>query len=236
MTSEELDGHWDFQDAQASEAAFRSFLENQSNADDRAEVSTQIARALGLQTHYDQAHAVLDPIEEALSDRAARVRTRYYLERGRVLNSAGDPDASRPLFIQAWKSARGDGDDFYAVDAAHMLAIVEPPEKQLRWYHRAAELAEESDDSRARNWLGALYNNAGWTYCDTNHFKDALPMFEKALAWRKEQGQIRETRIAEWTVARCLRTLGRTEEALAIQERMCREWDEANEMDWSVIE
>ncbi len=236
MTSDELDTLWDFQDAQASEAAFRSFLQKRTDENDCAEISTQIARALGLQQRFDEAQAMLDSIEASLPDHSPRVRTRYYLERGRVLNSSGDAEASRPLFIHAWKSARGAGDDHYAVDAAHMLAIVEPPEKQLRWYHRAVELAEDSDDPRARNWLGALYNNAGWSYCDTNHFKDALPMFEKALAWRKEQGQTREIRIAEWTIARCLRSLGRTEEAVAIQERLCEEWAEAKEMNWSAIE
>lgn len=236
MTSEELDALWDYQDAAASEAAFREVLAEQTDADNRAEVSTQIARTLGLQRKFDEAHATLDAVESTLADRSARVRVRYLLERGRVLNSSGDADGSRPLFIQAWKAARGAGDDYYAVDAAHMLAIVEPTEKQLRWYHRAAELAEESDEPRARKWLGSLYNNAGWSYCDTNHFKDALGMFEKALAWRKDQGQARETRIAEWTVARCLRSLEHVEEALVIQRRLLEEWDAAGEPDAYVFE
>lgn len=236
MTSEALDAHWNFQDAPGSERAFRELLDAQSDPDMRAEITTQVARALGLQRRFDEAHAMLDTVEGELGDRAAIVRVRYLLERGRVLNSSGNPDAALPVFIQAWKAARGAGDDYYAVDAAHMLAIVEPPEKQLRWYYRAAELAEDSDMRRARMWLGTLYNNAGWSYCETNHFKDALAMFEKALAWRKEQGQARETRIAEWTVGRCLRSLNRADEALAIQERLREEWATAGEPDAYVFE
>ncbi len=236
LTSKALDAHWDFQDAPGSEAKFRALLDAQSAPNTRAEIMTQIARALGLQRRFDEAHAMLDAVEGELQDRSAIVRARYLLERGRVLNSSGDPDAALPVFTQAWRAARGAGDDYYSVDAAHMLAIVEPPEKQLRWYHRAAELAEDSDEPRARKWLGALYNNAGWSYCETNHFKDALAMFEKTLAWRKQQGQAREIRIAEWTVARCLRSLNRVEEALAIQERLRDEWNAAGEPDAYVFE
>lgn len=236
VTSEELDGLWDYQDPGASEFRFRDLLLDEADADSCAEDSTQIARALGLQGRFDDANAMLDEIESELSDRSARVRVRYLLERGRVLNSSGDAVASRPLFIQAWKAARGAGDDFYAIDAAHMLAVVEPSEKQLRWYHRAAELAEESDEPRARNWLGSLYNNAGWSYCESNHFKDALAMFEKALAWHREDGDARKIRIAEWTVARCFRSLGRVEEALVIQERLLDEWERAGEPDLYVFE
>lgn len=235
MTSEEIDRQWDYDDPAASESRFREAVESAEGAA-HAALITQIARALGLQRKFDEANALLDDVEAELADHSGLVRARYYLERGRVLRSSGEPEASIPVFVQAWKAARGAGEDFYAVDAAHMLAIVEPPEKQLRWYHRAMELAEESDDPRASNWLGALYNNAGWSYCETNHFKDALALFEKALAWRKEQGQERETRIAEWTVARCLRSLEHVEEALAIQQRLLKEWEVAGEPDAYVFE
>lgn len=235
MTSEEIDSLWDYDDPAASETKLRDALDGASG-DFRAEILTQIARAQGLQRRFDDANAALDEVEAELAERSGLVRARYYLERGRVLRSSGDPEASHPVFLQAWKAARGAGADFYSIDAAHMLAIVEPPEKQLRWYHRGVELAEESDDFRARNWLGTLCNNAGWGYCDTNHFKDALPMFEKALAHRREQGDEKRIRIAEWTVARCLRPLNRVDEALAIQERLLKEWEASGEPDAYVLE
>jgi len=235
VTSPEIDALWDYQDPEASESRFREALAS-AEGDTRAELLTQLARSLGLQRRFDGARATLDGLEPNLADYSALVRTRYYLERGRVLRSSGDAEASLPVFLQAWKSGRGAGDDYYAVDAAHMLAIVEPPEKQLRWFHRGIELAEESDDPRARKWLGTLYNNAAWSYCDTNHYKDALPLFEKALTFRREESDERKIRIAEWSVARCYRSLNRVEEALGIQERLLKEWEAAGEPDAYVFE
>jgi tetratricopeptide (TPR) repeat protein len=235
VTPEEIDARWDYNDPAASEKRLRQALAN-TKGGVYNEIQTQIARAQGLQGAFDDAHATLAQIEEHINDVSGRVRARYYLERGRVLRSSGDPEAARPLFVQAWKTARGAGEDFYAIDAAHMLALVEPSEKQLRWYHRGMNLAEESDDPRARKWLGALCNNAGWYYCDSNHYKDALPLFEKALAAYEEQGAEQSIRIAEWTVGHCLRKLGRVEEALAIQQRLQRECDKVGEPDAYVLE
>ena len=48
-------------------------------------------------------------------------------------------------------------------------------------------------------------------------------LFERALAERQKRGPNRETRIARWCVARCLRSLGRLEEALAQQHELLAE-------------
>jgi tetratricopeptide (TPR) repeat protein len=54
----------------------------------------------------------------------------------------------------------------------------------------------------------------------------ALAFFEDAIAFRKAQGQADEIRVAEWCFARALRSLGRLEEALAIQQRLDAEGTE----------
>ena len=118
--------------------------------------------------------------------------------------------------------ARESGEDSFAVDAAHMAAIVELPENQPEWNLKALELAEGSTDPRAGKWKGSLYNNIGWTFFESNEYDKALDMFQKALRFRQEQGQTREVRIAQWCLAKTLRVLNRTHEALEIQ-RMLRE-------------
>jgi len=118
------------------------------------------------------------------------------------------------------------GEDFYAIDAAHMLGIVEPSEKQLEWAGKAIELAEKSTNQRAKNWLGALYNNTGWTYHDLKQYDKALEMFEKALKFREEKNDEEGIRIAKWTVARTYRSLGRIEDALQIQRELEKEFEQ----------
>ena len=118
------------------------------------------------------------------------------------------------------------GEDFYAVDAAHMLGMVEPPETQLEWAAKAMELAEKSEDERARNWLGPLYNNTGWSYHDLKQYDKALELFQKSLKYRQEKKDEQGTRIAKWTIGRTYRSLGRIEEALQIQKELEKEFEE----------
>src|SRR5262249_36900215 len=130
------------------------------------------------------------------------------------------PETARPLFVDAWELALESGEEALAVDAAHMVAIVEPQERQMEWNLRALVLAESSNDPRARKWRGSLLNNIGWTYHDAGEYERALEKFEEALQVRTEQGATSPIQIARWCIARCLRSLGRNEEALAIQQQL----------------
>jgi tetratricopeptide (TPR) repeat protein len=82
---------------------------------------------------------------------------------------------------------------------------------------KALALTEKTADQRAKKWLVSLYNNIGWTFHDETKYADALAMFEKALAASEARGNPTQIRIARWTIARCLRSLGRFDEALARQ-------------------
>jgi tetratricopeptide (TPR) repeat protein len=225
----DFDQLWDYDHPDSTEAAFRSLLpaaEKSQDASYHARLLTQIARAQGLQMNFAGAHHTLDSVEAVLTEDMVVGRIRYLLERGRVHNSSGQADSAKPYFLEAWELARSAEEDFYAVDAAHMMAIVEPPEEQLGWAERAMQAAEESPDERARRWLGALYNNTGWTYHDMGQYQKALGMFEKALAWNREHGTEEQVRIARWTVARAHRSLGHVEEALALQKQLESEIEE----------
>ena len=112
------------------------------------------------------------------------------------------------------------GEDFYAVDAAHMLGIATTGEESLRWNEEAIRLAENSSDPRARKWAGSLLNNTGWTYHDMGNYDAALVKFEAALAFQQEHGDPEKVRIARWCIARTLRSLGRLDDALAIQREL----------------
>lgn len=85
-------------------------------------------------------------------------------------------------------------------------------------------------------WLGSLYNNLGWTFHDQGNFARALDLFEKAVHFRAAQNQPKQLLIARWCVARCLRSLGRMEEALARQRALHAEHSAAGSRDGFVLE
>ena len=235
----DFDALWDFSDPAATEAKFREFLsdaENGGDRDDHAQLLTQIARAQGLQRRFDDAHATLDQAREMIGEERGAARVRYLLERGRVWNSSGEREKARPLFVDAWEAARAVGEDGLAVDAAHMVAIVSSNESALEWNRKALDLAEKSSDPRARRWTPSLHNNLGWTHHDRGDYDTAMAHFEKALAARREQGKEREVRIAQWCIARCLRSLGKTEESLSIQRELERDPANAGNPDGFVFE
>lgn len=233
----DFDELWDYNQPDETEKRFRELLpQAESHPAYHVELLTQIARTQGLQREFDSAHHTLDQIKSMLRQEMKRACARYMLERGRVYNSSGQKSLALPLFQEAWKVARENNEPELAVDAAHMLAIVAPPEEALDWNLRALGLAENSQEPRARRWLGSLYNNIGWTYHDLEEYPRALEYFEQALSWREEQGQETETRIARWCVARCLRSLERVEEAYQIQQDLLAEYRALDEASGYVYE
>jgi tetratricopeptide (TPR) repeat protein len=224
----ELRDLWNWNDAKASEEAFRGLLPRARSAGDlgfELEVRTQVARALGLQSRFEEAHSALDRVEEQLEGAGSRARLRYLLERGRALRSSGHPAEALPFFIEGWELGRSSGQDGLAVDAAHMVALVEAGEEILAWNLRALELAQSSPAPAAQRWRASLFNNIGWTHHDAGRFDEALALFEEAVPLRREQAKAAASRQAEWCVARALRSLGRIDDALAIQERLHAEWE-----------
>ena len=240
---------WNFQNAAASEKTFHAMADSLN--DDKAAallVRTQIARAQGLQMHYDDANATLDLVERDLSVAGLKeppllhLRSRVLIERGRVLNSSGDPSKARPLFEESFALADSAHVAGLAVDAAHMVAIAAFNDSAhidaLEWNERALAMAESSSDPEARRWRASLLNNLAWTYHDMKNYDKALTLFERALAaYRdREDGDPRYVREAQWAVARCLRSLGRYKEALAQQQALEAEYAKENQTDGYVFE
>jgi len=235
----DFDSLWDYDHPGATEKKFRELLSVALDSLDLSYLSqllTQIARAEGLQRKFQDAHNTLDRVQKALDKTDAKTRVRYLLERGRVFNSSRKPEEARPLFLEALELAVKSNEDFYAVDAAHMIAIVEPPEKQLQWNLKALGLAENSTDEKARKWRGSLYNNLGWTYFEQRQFEEALLMFEKAREFQEQQGDPNKIMIAKWCVAKTLRMMDHTEEALEMQRDLYEQYQAAGRRSGYVYE
>jgi tetratricopeptide (TPR) repeat protein len=221
---------WDFDDPELSRLRFLALIDSVPPGSATALVyRTQVARAHSLRREFDEANEVLDAAAlrcDDLADGCAchHVRARLAIERGRTLNSSGAPDKAMAFFQEAYELAAAAGAAGLAIDALHMCAIaagsVDGPAASTAWNERAIAEAEASDDPAARRWLGSLLNNDGWDKHDAGSHEEALEIFERALAAREEAGKEPELTIARWTVARALRSLGRLDEALRIQDAL----------------
>ena len=222
-----LDARWDYEAPAVSAERFRAERGRHPGGSREAEeAATQLARALGLQRKFAAADAVLDAVEPNLATLPARVRVRYLLERGRVRNSAGEPARAVPLFRAALSAGNDDVDTgaaFYRIDALHMLGIADAPDRRRAWNQQALAEAEAATDARARGWRGSLLHNLGWEAHDAGRYDEALDLWQRALAVREAGGEPTRIRIARWTVARGLRSLGRLDEAWTLQQALAAE-------------
>lgn len=212
---------WDFDQPAVSEQRFRATLAGAIDDEEALLLRTQLARSLGLQRRFDESAVELDAVVEWIEAGAPGatplVRVYERLERGRMHRSSGQPERAVPLFLAALEGAQATGLDHVATDAAHMMAIVGEGDEQIEWARRALAIATASSQPRARRWIGSIENNLGWTLHDLGRFDEAQEHFELALAARIEEGDPERLRIARWTVARGLRSLGRLDEALETQ-------------------
>lgn len=236
---EDLDRLWDFDDPEGSERRFTELVARARSEHDGAfltEVLTQLARAEGLQRRFDDARRTLDEANRALRPRDRRGRVRLLLERGRVDRFEKRHGLGRGGFLKAWKLARSAGEDGLAVDAAHMLGIIESPSVAKEWNERAMELARSSPDPVARRWVGSLANNMGWAHHAAGDDDGAIALFERARDEWLADGRGDRARIARWSIARCLRSRGDVDDALAAQETLLAELDDVGKTDGYVLE
>jgi tetratricopeptide (TPR) repeat protein len=205
---------WDFTDLDATERRLRAALPEETSDSGRAEVLTQLARIDGLHSRFDQAKRLLAEAE-ALAGASDVARVRVLLERGRVLRLSGDLDAGLPLFEEAFETALAAGQDFLAGDAAHMAALAGD---MLAWTERGLELARRSPP--AAHWVGTLLNNLGWWHAQRGEHAESLAAYRGSLeAWEHHAPYPYLREAARVGVARALRALGRTTEALPLLEQ-----------------
>jgi tetratricopeptide (TPR) repeat protein len=236
---------WDFNKPELSEERFRTALASASG-DDALILQTQIARTYGLRRDFSRAQEILAGIEPEIQGAGDEAKVRYYLELGRTYSSAThSPESQTPevreqarsAFMKAAELAQNGGLDSLAIDALHMMTFVDTePGEQLEWNRKAMAVMESSSQQDARKWAGPLHNNTGYALHLLGRYEDALAEFELALAVYEGEGKPGYIRIAHWMIAWTLRALGRLDEALEIQLRLEKEWDEAGEPDPYVFE
>jgi tetratricopeptide (TPR) repeat protein len=215
-----LDELWDFDHPEVSEQKFAELAEDGTLPNgERQEYLTQQARALGLQKKFERADQLLDSLESPVGV----VAVRQALERGRVLNISGKRKESIPVFKNAVELATTAKDTFLLVDALHMLGIVDPDRGQ-QYQSKALEVLSTETNTRTLRWLVALHNNQGWNYYDFEKYAEALLEFEKALEAAKKYGTPHQQFLGEWAIGYSYKSLGRLDDARAVQEKLATEY------------
>lgn len=195
-----LDRLWDFDNPELSEQRFREAMADEKyDADERAELATQLGRAIGLQGRFEEADALLDAID---GEDEPTIGVRIVLERGRILSSSGHPAMAVPLFEQAAELGDHLGEEFLAVDALHMLAIADAGHAEL-WTRSALEYASTAHDPSTRRWMIALHNDLGWVLRRSGRHTEALVEFQLAEQWAERVGTPAQQQHAREAIAEC---------------------------------
>jgi tetratricopeptide (TPR) repeat protein len=238
MAAVDLSVLWDFNDPGLSESRFREALKSAAG-DERLILHTQIARTHMLRKDFAAARNVLQAISADIAEAGAEAKARYWLELGRSYAShrhdpATQTPESRRLARNAFstalaisKEAKLDG---LAVDALHMFVFVDTaPEDQLKWNQEALTVIAASEQPEARRWEASISSNTGEALYDLGRYDEALKYFRRTLFLREQSDNARGARDAYWHIARVLRVQNRIDDALAIQLRLERESEAAQQ-------
>ena len=232
----DIEALWDYSQPAVSEARFRDALKSESG-DDALELETQIARTFSMRREFTQSHALLDAVQRRMSEKTRpAVRVRYLLERGRTHRSANEAVKARPLFLEAWQIGDKEKLTLLAIDAAHMMGIVEAGDEAQRWNERAMALAMSSSVPRAIRWRGSLANNMGHTERERGNLDAAMKHFKASLTAFQLTRSASQIRTAKWQIANVMRIQKRYDDALAMQLAIEKEAAEAADPDGYVFE
>jgi tetratricopeptide (TPR) repeat protein len=224
-----LDRLWNPADIAASEAAFQALLPDahKLTGKDRSflvELLSLIGRAEAFREKFAQARSSLEEAGKLLDEQQVHylvsARIRWLLEKGRLYVLEKTPSQARRLFSEAWDLAINCGEDHFVVEIALLMATTEPQKSQQKWIERAIEIAEVSSLPKSKYWLGELYTSLGWKLFELRQYEKSLEAFHKSLRNLESQGAVHEIFVAQWSIGKVLRVLGRTEEALSIQETL----------------
>ncbi len=219
------------QDLDKAQAELEGLLKKSLHAkkfDLHCQIASQVALVQAMQQKFDDAYATLHRAEKFLVDKNGIAQIRINYERGRVMYQEDlwiDGKVVRfheiyALFYKAYALSEKLHYDYYTVDLAHMIAIIVPDNLQkIIWNNVALDIAVKTEDKKTKLWLGPLYNNLGQNYFDVADYEASLQAYQEAYDIFVAQKEVSQVQFASWTIARCLRVLGKVDEALAMQQQ-----------------
>jgi|GEM_PF-2429313 len=190
-------------------------------------IEARIALTQAMQGRHDEASRTLCLAEAMPGATLPSAAICLLMEQARLLHQAKKVADAHPLFIKAFNFAHQHSMDGPAVDAAHMVAITatEPATKVL-WNETALNLARSSADPKATAWISVLYNNLAQAFIADSQFTAAQNAFSTCRELAVAENNSIVERGARWGIARALRSLGQTADALAMQQQVLSEYNQ----------
>jgi len=207
---------WNFDDIPGSREKFFQLSAQTADEDVREIYKTQIARTFGLEGNLEKALEIISGI----TSHSDAVNAYKHIELGRIHRTSGNIHKAKPEFENAAMLSNLAGLQELRIDALHMLALLLPPDEQISKTLEAIEIAENSTDQAARNWVASLLNNLGVAYSDKEEWNQALACFEEALKERELIGVQSRVFEARYMIGWALRNLGETANALQLQTQL----------------
>lgn len=191
----------------------------------QAQILSQLALAQAMQKKFELAHNTLNRADALIPVGDLLSSARVILERGRVYHQAGDSATALSFFQQSYEQALRGEHTAHTINAAHMIAIVvNDPEEKIHWNQLALKLAQASSESKARSWIGPLYNNLARSQIDALDFHGALDSYTACQAIAEERNEALIVRGAIWGRAVAHRKLGEHEIARRLQMDLLQEY------------
>ncbi|MCA8940274.1 MAG: hypothetical protein KDB07_10710 [Planctomycetes bacterium] len=178
----------------------------------RLKVWSLAARAKTIQGNLTEGEPLLERARAAREGADADALASFGVVEGIFIRERGDKEAAKAYFIKLADFCEENQLYAKAVDAIHHIAIVAPADEQEHWALKGIEAAERGGDA-TKGWLGALWNNLGWTYDEAGEHEKALDALLKAqVAHQANSGEYQKV-AADAFVAHALIHVGRIDEA-----------------------
>jgi tetratricopeptide (TPR) repeat protein len=224
-----FDSEWNYSKPAATRLKFNDIYEKENsvaNLNYQLELKTQIARTYSLEGSFKEAHATLDEVYVLLSESSNIARIRYHLERGRTHNSANKKVLARTEFNLALKFSKKFKNDFYAIDAIHMLSLAVKSDnlkEKLKLNQEGLKISKNTKDDKSKRWAGVFYNNMGWDYFENKEFSKALSQFKLCRDFYSDRKNFKRRDVARWSMGKAYRLLGELDTALQIINSLLQE-------------
>lgn len=174
-----------------------------------------LARTYSMLKRLDEGQPFLDQAASLSREDQPIAHARFLWTTARYSNDRGDTATALTQYQHMHDYCLKQERFQDAIDATHMLALLDPDrEKQIEWALAGIDAAERGG---FESMLAILWNNLGWTYDELKRHDDALHALQQARIFHYKHSNRLSQLIADYAVGYALRMAGKPKEAQTAQ-------------------